>query len=274
MSAPEWKSRALPSPVVLERRSMEILTLLPKEGLAIVNGTAPSYSVSSLALDDVHFIALLSQATIGMAIEALLGSLQCFDPFLSNLTEYEEIPTNAERLRQDRYSLRHTALQWIGPQIEELVSAHHTIVIEINSATNNPPIDSAKRNLSRSGGNFQGTSLTIAVEKIRMGLQHIGRIAYAQMVELGSRSMNRGLAPDLAANESSLDYGQKALDMACASYLAELFFIANTVSNHIQPAEMHNQSINSLALVSARYTLTVGTYTNPGLAWFRRSIGQ
>ncbi|KAJ7589424.1 L-Aspartase-like protein [Mycena floridula] len=136
-------------------------------------------------------------------------------------------------------------------EIEERVSAYHTIVIEINSATDNPPIDPAKRNLSRSDGNFQ----------IRMGLQHIGRIAYAQMVELGSRSMNRGLVPDLAVNESSLDYGQKALDMACASYLTELSFIVNTVSNHVQPAEMHNQSINLLALVSARYTLTAGQLT-------------
>lgn len=48
----------------------------------------------------------------------------------------------------------------------------------------------------------------------------LGRIAYAQMVELGQPSMSRGLPPDVAANEPSLDYGQKALDMACASYLA------------------------------------------------------
>ena len=32
--------------------------------------------------------------------------------------------------------------------------------------------------------------------------------------------MNRGLAPDLAANEPSIDYGQKALDIAASSYLA------------------------------------------------------
>lgn len=45
------------------------------------------------------------------------------------------------RLRQDRYSLR-TAPQWIGPQIEEALSALHTITIEINSTTDNPIIDS------------------------------------------------------------------------------------------------------------------------------------
>ena len=35
--------------------------------------------------------------------------------------------------------------------------------------------------------------------------------------------MSRGLPPDLAANEPSFDYGQKALDMACAAYLAGAF---------------------------------------------------
>jgi hypothetical protein len=56
-------------------------------------------------------------------------------------------------------------------------------------------------------------------EYLSTSIVFAGRIAYAQMVELGSPSMNHGLAPDLAANEPSFDYGQKALDMACASYL-------------------------------------------------------
>ncbi|TFY60761.1 hypothetical protein EVJ58_g4944 [Rhodofomes roseus] len=214
-----------------------------------------------------------------MCVEALLGTAESFVPFISEVARphpgqvevainirnafsgsqlvqgYDE-RTATERLRQDSYSLR-TAPQWLGPQVEELLSAHRTLTIEINSTTDNPLIDTSKGERGNiSGGNFQGTSLTIAMEKVRIGLQHVGRIAYAQLVDLGSPSTNRGLAPDLAANEPSFDYGQKALDMACAAYLAELSFVANTVSNHVQPAEMHNQSVNSLAMISARYTAT------------------
>ncbi|GJJ14549.1 hypothetical protein Clacol_008814 [Clathrus columnatus] len=277
----EGSSRAMyPASYALRLHSVEHYQFLPKEALAIVNGTATSCAVAACVLHDASFSFLMSQALTALSVEALRGTSESFTPFLHDTTRPHpgqiEVAQNIrralegselvvewnedsnDRLRQDRYSLR-TAPQWIGPQIEEALAALQTLTIEINSTTDNPIIDSRsgegwRRNLC--GGNFQGTSITVAMEKIRVGLQHIGRIAYAQMVELGQPSMSRGLPPDVAANEPSLDYGQKALDMACASYLAELSFVCNTVSNHVQPAELHNQSVNSLALVSARYTAT------------------
>lgn len=186
-----------PSPLVLSRLNIQPLDLLPKEGLAIVNGTAPSCSVSVSALHDAHFLLLLSQATTAMCVEALIGTAASFDPFLSDVARPHpgqiEVAANirhalfqsklarehdegnlTERLRQDRYSLR-TAPQWLGPQIEELLSAHHTIVTEINATTDNPLIDASRGDKGNiCGGNFQGTSLTVAMEKVRIGLQHVG----------------------------------------------------------------------------------------------------
>ena len=55
--------------------------------------------------------------------------------------------------------------------------------------------------------------------------------------------MNRGLSPNLAATDPSLDYHAKGIDIAAAAYVAELGFLANPVSTHIQSAEMNNQAV-------------------------------
>jgi phenylalanine ammonia-lyase len=67
--------------------------------------------------------------------------------------------------------------------------------------------------------------------------------------------MNNGLPPSLAATDPSLNYHTKGVDIATAAYAAELGYLANPVSTHIQSAEMHNQAVNSLALIAARATL-------------------
>ena len=122
------------------------------------------------------------------------------------------------------------------------------------------------------GGNFQAMSVTNTMEKTRLSLHHLGKILFGQSAELINPAMNRGLPPSLAATDPSLDYHAKGIDIASAAYVAELGYLANPVSTHIQSAEMHNQAvkyvlhflivdvlmliyISSLALVSARATI-------------------
>ncbi|THV00613.1 phenylalanine ammonia-lyase [Dendrothele bispora CBS 962.96] len=247
----------------------------PKEALAIVNGTGPSCAVGALALHDANILALTAQLTTAMAIEALNGSPETYDAFIhdvarphpgqiefaangrhllqgSKLAQLHDESDPTQKLRQDRYGLR-TAPQWLGPHLEELITARATLEIEMNSTTDNPIID-LENERSLGGGNFQGTSVALVMEKMRIGLQHIGKLVHAQFIELASPHMNRGLPPDLGAWEPSLDFGVKTMDVATAAYLSELSYLGNTVTNHVQNAEHHNQAVNSLALISARYT--------------------
>lgn len=73
--------------------------------------------------------------------------------------------------------------------------------------------------------------------------------------ELINPATNRGLPPNLVVDELSESYIWRGTDIMIAALQPELGFLANPVGSHVQSAEMGNQALNSLALVSARYTL-------------------
>lgn len=269
-----------PSIDALKAHNIEPLPLVSKEPLGILNGTAFSASVASLALNDALHLTLLAQVCTAMGVEALAGTRASFDPFIHvvarphpgqvesakiiwdlledshfAVTHEDEVSIKEDEgtLRQDRYPLR-TAPQFIGPQVEDLLASLETITRECNSTTDNPLSD-GETGIIHNGGNFQAMAVTNVMEKTRLSLHHLGKILFAQCAELMDPTMNRGLPPSLAATDPSLDYHAKGIDIATAAYVAELGYLANPVSTHIQSAEMHNQAVNSLALISGRATI-------------------
>ncbi|KAF9451928.1 phenylalanine ammonium lyase [Macrolepiota fuliginosa MF-IS2] len=272
----------------LSEHGIEPIALASKEHLGILNGTAFSASVGALAIHEAVHLSLLSQVCTAMGTEALLGARGSFDSFIhatarphpgqvecaKNIwdllegsgfahTHEKEVTLKDDQytLRQDRYPLR-TSPQFLGPQIEDLLAALNSITQECNSSgfkfsfltTDNPLIDGETGHIHH-GGNFQAMAVTNAMEKTRLALHHIGKIMFAQSTELINPAMNRGLPPSLAATDPSLNYHVKGVDIATAAYTAELGYLASPVSTHIQSAEMHNQAVNSMALVSARATI-------------------
>ena len=264
----------VPADLALASAGIKPQVFGPKEGLAVLNGTAFSTSAASLAVHEAQYLAVLSQVLTAMGVEALNGAVGSFDPFFakvrqhrgqreaaknitsflegSRLARHEDEAENDDGLRQDRYALR-TASQWVGPQLEDLSLAQDQVAIECNSTTDNPLLDIDDQSIHH-GGNFQAASVTSAMEKTRVSLQMFGRMLFAQCTELINPSTNNGLPPNLCADDPSTSYTFKGIDINVAAYMSELAFLANPVSSHVQTAEMGNQAINSLALISARYT--------------------
>ncbi|GKT67259.1 phenylalanine ammonia-lyase [Colletotrichum tofieldiae] len=86
------------------------------------------------------------------------------------------------------------------------------------------------------------------------GGRKVGKLLFAQTTEIFNPNLNNGLPANLAADDPTTSFTIKGIDINMAAYMSELAYLANPVSSHLQAAEMHNQSINSLAFVSARMT--------------------
>ncbi|KAK2734200.1 hypothetical protein FQN57_001854 [Myotisia sp. PD_48] len=256
----------------LAEAGIEPVTLTAKEGLAIVNGTAMSAACATLVLHDAHQLAILSQILTAMTVEALQGAPESFDPFFAEVRPHPgqiessrnirvflrgsslALPKDGKdgSLRQDRYSIR-TAAQWIGPVLEDLLLAHQQISIECNSATDNPLVNDKGQFLH--GGNFQAKAVTSAMEKSRQAIQSMGRMLFTQCQEMINPVTSWGLPANLVADEPNHSGIFKAIDIYISALTSELGFLAGPV-NHVYNAEQGNQSLNSLALISARYTAT------------------
>lgn len=281
----EGKTAVRTADETLKLIKLEPVRLQAKEGLGITNGTAPSCAAACLAIDQANQLALLVQVLTAMGTEALHGNANNYHPFISAIRPHPgqaEVATNILHflsnskicppptdphsiarvgLAQDRYSLR-TAPQWLGPQLEDLLLATRQVTTELNSTTDNPLIqvdpNSPANSRMHHGGNFQAMALTSAMEKTLLAQQNIGRLLYAQSAELINNATNKGLPPNLSLDDPSASFTCKGFDVNMAAYAAELAYLAKPVSGHVQVAEMANQSVNSMALVAARYALEAG----------------
>ncbi|KAL4918862.1 L-Aspartase-like protein [Aspergillus aurantiobrunneus] len=230
----------------LEATKLEPITLGPKEGLGLLNGAAASAGVAALCLQETNQLAILSEAIVAMSCEALAGNAENYHHFAAAVRPH---PGQLEVARNIRHFLDGSKL------LEDIRLGNRQVKLELNSTQDNPIIDVENADVF-SCCNFQAASVTSAAEKARLALQSLGKLLFAVSSELINPDLNQGLPPpNLAADDPSRSFFAKGIDISMAAYMSELSYLANPMFSHVQTAEMNNQAINSLALLSCRCSM-------------------
>lgn len=269
----------------LERLGLPRLDLLPKEGLAMINGTSMMAGVAANNIGAAKSLLALALGAHALMIQALVGTNQSFHPFIhahkphpgqrraaasmlalldgSQMIRDELDGQNEHRGRdliQDRYSLR-CLPQYIGPLIDSMAEIERQIEVEINSATDNPLLDAAAE-ATYHGGNFLGQYVGLAMDRLRYIVSMLAQHLDTQIALLVTPEFNRGLPPCLIGNtDRRINMGLKGLQISGNSMVPMLAFLGNSITDRFPThAEQFNQNINSQGFNSAnlaRQSLTI-----------------
>ncbi len=272
----DFNGEEIDAPTALNRLGLQPLPLLPKEGLAMMNGTSVMTGIAANCVYDAKILLALTMGAHALAIQGLNGTNQSFHPFIhdrkphpgqkwaasqmldllaSSLLIRDELNGNHDyRGRdpiQDRYSLR-CLPQYMGPIVDGLAQIAGQIEMEMNSVTDNPLID-AENQASYHGGNFLGQYVGMAMDHLRYYTGMLAKHLDVQIALLVAPEFNHGLPPSLVGNrDRSVNMGLKALQITGNSIMPLLTFYGNSIADRYPThAEQFNQNINSQGFASA-----------------------
>lgn len=243
---------------LLRELGLEPLSLAPKEGLALINGTQVSLAMAFTAYRIGQRLWDHALLIAGMALEAAGAHT---DPLDSRLHAHHEGQHRvAERLReitsgsrlldastdvQDPYSLR-CLPQILGACWESLRHVEAALEREMNAVTDNPLLFPEADEV-RSGGNFHGASLALASESLGVALAELGNAAERRT----NLVLNHPDFPPFLAQQPGLESGLMIAQYTSASLVAENKALAHPAAVDSIPTSGGKEDHNSLASVAA-----------------------
>lgn len=205
----------VPASEGLAQIGLKPLTLAPKEGLALLNGTQFSTAVALAALFEAEVLFQSALVTGALSTDAARGTDTPFDARIHELRRHQGqieaasalqdlmagSPLRASHLRddervQDPYCLR-CQPQVMGACLDLLRKAAGFLDTEANGVSDNPLIF-ADDDLALSGGNFHAEPVAFAADMIAMAVCEIGSLAerrIAMLIDPGLSKLPAFLTP-------------------------------------------------------------------------------
>ncbi len=259
--------RRLPAAAALAEAGLGAVTLGPKEGLALLNGTQFSTAYAIAALADAETLFHAALITGALSTDAARGSDAPFDPRIHLLRRHRGQIDTAAALRalmagsaireahrlgddrvQDPYCLR-CQPQVMGAALDVLRQAAATLATEANGVSDNPLIF-PETGEALSGGNFHAQPVAFAADMIALALCEIGAIAERRIAMLVDPALS-GL-PAFLTPKPGLNSGFMIPQVTAAALVSENKQRAAPASIDSIPTSANQEDHVSMAAHAAR----------------------
>lgn len=263
----------MPAAQALAAAGLQPLRLRPKEGLALMNGTAVMTALACLAWQRADDLSRLATRITAINVVASAGNAHHFDETLFDAKPHPGLQRVAARLRadlasepsarndarlQDRYSLR-CAPHVIGVLEDALPFLGGQISNELNSANDNPLIDPVAGRVLH-GGHFYGGHIAFAMDALKTLVANVADLLDRQLALLVDTRFNHGLPANLSGAQgerAAINHGLKALQISVSAWTAEALKGTMPASVFSRSTECHNQDKVSMGTIAARDCLRV-----------------
>jgi histidine ammonia-lyase len=254
----------------LARLGRSPITLGPKEGLALLNGTQCSTALALAGLFATEAVFAAAIAAGALSVDALKGSDAPFDPRIHALRGQPGQIAVADTLRtlmagsairashleddskvQDPYSLR-CQPQVMGAVLDVLTASAGMLEREANAVTDNPLVFFEDGDVL-SGGNFHAEPVAFAADQIAMALCEIGNISERRTAILVDPKMSE--LPAFLVQESGLNSGFMIAQVTAAALVAENRMLSHPCVVDTVPTSANQEDHVSMATHGARRLL-------------------
>ena len=277
------EGRRVPAVQALAHAGLAPLTLGPKEGLALLNGTQAS---TALALHAAQRLQRVFDTAVGvgaMTVDAAKGSDTPFDDRIHAVRGQRGQREVAARYRewlagstlrqshldcdkvQDPYCLR-CQPQVMGACLDQLRHAWSILLIEANGVSDNPLVF-ADTLEALSGGNFHAEPVAFAADNLALAIAEVGALAERRTAML----MDPGLSnlPAFLIDHGGLNSGFMIAQVTSAALASENKSLAHPASVDSLPTSANQEDHVSMATYAARrlHTMLDNTAAIVAIEW-------
>ncbi len=261
-----FKGERLDGRLAMDKAGIEILELVSKEGLALINGTQVMTAIGAFAIYDSINLAKISDLAAALSIEALKGITDAFDPKVhairgqkgqinsaNNLLRILEKSSLTEKQGQSRvqdaYSLRCTP-QVHGASKDAISYIKDKIEIEMNAVTDNPLIFTEENEVI-SGGNFHGQPIALPLDFLAIALSELANISERRIERLVNPTLNNNL-PAFLTEKGGVNSGFMIIQYSAASLVSENKILSHPASVDSIPSSANQEDHVSMGTIGAR----------------------